>query len=83
MSKMYFPMPFLIISNDKQMYTSVLLTFQTSPTMKLLLAAIVLVLLVEANAQWYKFPAQAARGQPLALCGIYRCELNHNCIFLY
>lgn len=35
--------------------------------MKLLLAAIVLVFLVEANAQWHKFPAQAARGQPLDL----------------
>nr|XP_046244592.1 amyloid protein A-like [Scatophagus argus]XP_046244600.1 amyloid protein A-like [Scatophagus argus] len=30
--------------------------------MKLLLAGIVLFLVVEANAQWYKFPAQAARG---------------------
>ncbi|CAF99678.1 unnamed protein product [Tetraodon nigroviridis] len=30
--------------------------------MKLLLAAIVLVFLVEANAQWYKFPGQAVRG---------------------
>uniref|UniRef100_A0A671VLR6 Serum amyloid A protein n=1 Tax=Sparus aurata TaxID=8175 RepID=A0A671VLR6_SPAAU len=30
--------------------------------MKLLLAAIVLFLIVETNAQWYKFPGQAVRG---------------------
>lgn len=48
-------------------YATVFWSFQTSPTMKLLLAAIVLVFLVEANAQWYKFPAEAARGQPLDL----------------
>lgn len=42
-------------------------SFQRSPAMKLLLAAIVLIFLVEANAQWYKFPGQAVRGQPLDL----------------
>uniref|UniRef100_A0A8C2XFC6 Serum amyloid A protein n=1 Tax=Cyclopterus lumpus TaxID=8103 RepID=A0A8C2XFC6_CYCLU len=30
--------------------------------MKLLLAGIVLILIVEANAQWYTFPGQAAQG---------------------
>lgn len=48
-------------------HATVFRSFQTSPTMKLLLAAIVLVFLVEANAQWYKFPGQAVRGQPLDL----------------
>ncbi|KAI3377150.1 hypothetical protein L3Q82_000340 [Scortum barcoo] len=49
-------------------YTDELLTVPTSPswkssiTMKLLLSGIVLVLIVETNAQWYKFPAQAFHG---------------------
>lgn len=48
-------------------HATVFRSFQTSSTMKLLLAAIVLVFLVEANAQWYKFPGQAVRGQPFDL----------------
>lgn len=58
-------------------------SFKTSPTMKILLAAIVLVLLVEANAQSRSFLRQFGQGQLLDLCDIYRCEFNHNCIFLH
>lgn len=58
-------------------------SFKTSATMKMLLAVIVLLLLVEANAQSRNFFKQFARGQLLDLCDIYRCELSHNCIFLH
>lgn len=57
----------LNISNDEQ---AVLWSFQTFSTMKLLLAAILLVYLVEADAQWRKaarFAGEAALGQPLDL----------------
>lgn len=30
--------------------------------MKLILAGIVLILIVETSAQWYKFPVEAAQG---------------------
>lgn len=55
-------------------------SFKTSATMRMLLAVIVLALLVEANAQPRRFMKQFAQGQVLE---IYRCELNHNCIFLH
>lgn len=51
----------------------------------MLLAVIVLVLLVEANAQSghfrpFRYIKQFAQGQ---LLDIYCCELNHNCNFLH
>lgn len=38
------------------------LNFVTSAAMKLLVAGIFLILIVETNAQWYNFPIEAAKG---------------------
>eukprot|EP00064_Thunnus_orientalis_P005979 superscaffoldBa00000602_g5993 len=42
--------------------SEVIRNFKTSKTMKLLIAGIVLILIVESYAQWYKFPVEAAQG---------------------
>lgn len=55
-------------------------SFKTSATMKMLLAVIVLLLIVEANAQSRNYVKQFAQGQ---LLEIYHCELKHNCIFFH
>jgi len=62
-----------------ELYAICLFLFQTSITMKLLLAGIVLILIVEANAQWYKFPVEAAQGETYDLIHIAQGQ----CVCLY
>ena len=51
---------------------------QTSSDMKLFLAAIVLFLIVETNAQWYKFPGQAVQGRKhLHNNNMYNCDVTY------
>ncbi|KAG7244342.1 hypothetical protein INR49_004042 [Caranx melampygus] len=45
-----------------QKFRLALISKKTSTTMKLLLAGLVLLLVAEANAQWYTFPFEAAQG---------------------
>lgn len=46
----------------KKKSSSLDLNFVTSAAMKLLVAGIFLILIVETNAQWYNFPIEAAKG---------------------
>lgn len=46
----------------KKKKSSLDLNFVTSAAMKLLVAGIFLILIVETNAQWYNFPIEAAKG---------------------
>lgn len=81
--KYYFPYNFWSFPGRKKCMQLFCCPFKTSARMKMLLAVIVLVLLVEVNAQPFRYIKQFAQGQLRDLCDIYRCELNHNCIFLH
>lgn len=52
----------LIVLFINEIHATVFLFFQTSTTMKLLPAGIVLLLIVGTNAQWYRFPIERDKG---------------------